>query len=100
MKTERGTTIDLITKTGLFFLLLFSLLYGCSSQLDQSAEKTIQASLNAVGTKPDRDKIQNLVSLADCISANGKYTTEMHTASGGYSYFNRCTVINQSHLKR
>jgi len=87
MITERGATKNVVTNTGLFYLLLSILSYGCSNQQDQSAEKIIQASLNAVGTKVDRDKVQNLVSLAECVSPGGKYTTEIHTASGGYSYF-------------
>ncbi|MGB5007919.1 MAG: hypothetical protein WBO39_13355, partial [Ferruginibacter sp.] len=40
-----------------------------------------------MGNKTDRQKISNLISLADCISPDGKYTTEIHTASDGYSYF-------------
>lgn len=73
--------------TGKFWFLLFYVLHGCTNQTNQTAEKVIEASLDAIGTKADREKIQNLVSLADCISPKGKYTTEIHTASPGYSYF-------------
>lgn len=40
-----------------------------------------------MGNKTDRQKISNLISLADCMSPDGKYTTEIHTASDGYSFF-------------
>lgn len=94
MKTDKGVTVNAVIKSGLFSLLLSILLYGCSSQRDQSAEEIIQASLNAVGTKPDRDKIQNLVSFAECVSPDGKYTTEIHTASDGYTYFKQVYSYN------
>jgi len=68
-------------------LLLSLFLYSCSNEKRQTAEQIIQTSLNAVGKKDDREKVQNLVSLADCISPNGKYTTEIHTSQGDYSYF-------------
>ena len=70
--------------------MMCTLLYNCTDQKKQNlqtADGIIWASLNAVGTKTDREKIQNLVSLADCMSPNGKYTTEIHTAHVGYSYF-------------
>lgn len=52
-----------------------------------TAAEIIEASLKAVGNKADRQKISNLISLADCISPDGKYTTEIHTATDGYSFF-------------
>ena len=87
MKGENENIIDTVTLPGWFFFLLTILLHSCSGPEDQSAEKIIRASLNAVGTKPDRNKIQNLVSFAECVSPNGKYSTEIYTDSGGYSYF-------------
>ncbi len=87
MKVKKEVIMILVSITSWFFFLLTILLYSCSNPKDQSAEKIIQASLNAVGTKPLRDKIQNLVSFAECVSPNGNYTTEIHTDSGGYSYF-------------
>ena len=68
-------------------LLFCIFLLGCANKKKQTAEEVIQISLNAVGKKTSREQIKNLVSLADCISPNGKYTTEIHTVSGGYSYF-------------
>jgi hypothetical protein len=87
MKVKKESTMSLVSNTGWFCFLFSILLYGCSNQHGQSAEKIILASLDAIGTKEDRQKIQNLISSADCISPDGKYTTEIHTASGGYSYF-------------
>jgi len=58
-----------------------------NNQTNKTAENLIDDSLDAIGKKADRDKIQNLVSLAECVSPSGKYSTEIHTASGGYSYF-------------
>ena len=68
-------------------LLLCIFLHSCANENKQTAEQVIQTSLDAVGTKADREKIKNLVSLADCLSPGGNYTTEIHTARGGYSYF-------------
>jgi hypothetical protein len=87
MKVKQEGIMSIVSRTGWFCFLLSILLYGCSNTEEQSAEKIIQASLDAIGTRAHREKIQNLVSLADCISPTGKYTTEIHTASGGYSYF-------------
>lgn len=69
---------------GVFCILLFT---GCARKVRETADEIVQASLDAVGNKRDRDKVQNLVSVAECSSPNGKYTTEIHTASGDYSYF-------------
>ncbi len=87
MKVKKKGIMSIVRMTGGFCFLLSILLHGCSNPEDQSAEKIIQVSLNAVGKKSDRDKIQNLVSFAECVSPNGKYSTEIHTASSGYSYF-------------
>lgn len=69
-----------------YFLSAF-LLYSCSGNEIPAADDIVQASMNAIGKKEDRDKIQNLVTVADCVSPRGKYSTEIHTAAGGYSYF-------------
>lgn len=53
----------------------------------KTTDEIIYGSLSAIGDESDREKLVSLVSLADCVSPNGKYTTETHTASGGYSYF-------------
>jgi len=87
MKGKKEGLLNMLIIPGWFCFMLTILLYSCSNPKDQSAEKIIQVSLDAIGTKADRKKIQNLVSLADCMSPGGKYTTEIHTASGGYSYF-------------
>jgi hypothetical protein len=87
MKRKKEGILNMLITAGWCCFLLTILLYSCSSPKGQSAENIIQVSLDAIGKKSDRDKIQNLVSLSDCMSPNGKYTTEIHTASGGYSYF-------------
>ncbi len=87
MRSKKADIKNIVTIPGWFCYMLTILLYSCSNSKDQSVEKIIQVSLDAIGTKADREKIQNLVSLADCMSPAGKYTTEIHTASGGYSYF-------------
>lgn len=69
---------------GLIGILFFT---GCVRNGTATADEIVLASLDAVGNKRDRNKIQNLVSFAECSSPNGKYSTEIHTASGGYSYF-------------
>jgi hypothetical protein len=69
------------------WFMLCCVLFGCANENEQTVEQIIQTSLDAIGKKSDREQIKNLVSLADCISPNGKYTTEIHTAQDGYSYF-------------
>lgn len=76
-----------------FFLCILLTFCSCANPGNtakknvKTVAEIIKASLNAVGNKTDRQKISNLISLADCISPDGKYTTEIHTASGGYGYF-------------
>jgi len=76
-----------------FILFIFILFCSCVTPTnkealnDKSAEDMVEASLNAVGNKSNREKIMNLISMADCISPDGKYTTEIHTAVEGYSFF-------------
>ncbi len=53
----------------------------------RSAEQVIEASLRAVGRESDRAGVNSMISFADCSSPRGRYTTEIHTASDGYSYF-------------
>ncbi|MBK7372774.1 MAG: hypothetical protein IPJ09_15300 [Saprospiraceae bacterium] len=75
------------------FLIILILCCSCVNPTnreevnDKSAEDMVEASLNAVGNKSNREKIMNLISMADCISPDGKYTTEIHTAVEGYSFF-------------
>lgn len=75
------------------FLIILILCCSCVNPTnreevnDKSAEDIVEASLNAVGNKANRDKIANLVSMADCTSPDGDYTTEIHTAVDGYSFF-------------
>lgn len=77
-----------LSKAGrIVYFMLSAFLLSCAGNKDQTADEIIQASLDAVGSKEDRDTIQSLESLADCVSPGGKYNTEIHTASGGYSYF-------------
>lgn len=84
--------LKLIGLVIIFGALFFS---GCKNKNDQSSNnplsvnEVIDAALNAIGDKESRENITNLVSKADCISPNGNYTTEIHTASNGYSYFNQ-----------
>ncbi|MBK7375013.1 MAG: hypothetical protein IPJ02_05445 [Chitinophagaceae bacterium] len=66
------------------------LFISCTGELRQkpkTPENIIAASLQAIGTKAVRDNINNIISLANCLSPKGRYTTEMHTARGGYAYF-------------
>lgn len=74
----------------LIFLLYSAFFCGCKSQtkkIPQTAKETMEASLQAVGTKAERENIRNIIFLADCVSPRGSYTTEIHTAAGGYTYF-------------
>lgn len=59
-----------------------------------TADSIINKSLEAVGNKANRDKVRNIIALANCTSPNGKYTTEIHTCSEGYSFFKQVYSFN------
>lgn len=66
------------------------LFISCTGELrkkPKTPENIIAVSLQAIGNKAVRDSINNIISVANCLSPKGSYTTEMHTARGGYSYF-------------
>ena len=86
------------------YFLLFSLyvFFSCNNNPDKISENKpdkisvnkkpdataiILASLDAVAPDSVRKKFQNLISVADCVSPLGKYTTQVNTASDGYMYF-------------
>jgi hypothetical protein len=77
-------------------IMLSCVLNSCANHNKTTVENIIATSLNAVGINRDSMMIQNLESRADCISPNGKYTTEIHTATGGYSYFKQVYTYNPS----
>lgn len=60
---------------------------GWKEKKIRSAEQVIEASLHAVGSEADRKGARNMILFANCSSPKGHYTTEIHTASDGYSYF-------------
>jgi len=76
-------------------IVLFGVLFlsSCKNKMDQSSKniltvnEVIETSLNTIGDKATREKVKNLVSKANCVSPNGNYTTEIQTATNGYSYF-------------
>ena len=81
----------------LLLLLLLSVLFSCNNPdkisdenipkvEKKSGQPTIIASLNAVAPDSVRKNFQNLISVADCVSPLGKYTTQVNTDSGGYMY--------------
>ncbi len=71
-------------------LLLLLLAFSCKSRNKEktlSIEEILQGSLEAVAPAITRDSLQTIISLANCISPKGDYTTEVHTAKGGYQFF-------------
>lgn len=73
-------------------LLGILILSSCKNKNDHlhknrlTAKDIVEASLNAIGEKTSRIHVTNLISKANCISPHGSYTTEIHTASNGYTY--------------
>ena len=62
------------------------------SKKDNQAKKTdptsiIVASMDAVAPDSVRKEFKNLISIADCESPLGKYTTQVNSTSDGYMYF-------------
>jgi len=49
--------------------------------------KIIQASENVITKDSTKKQYQNLISIADCVSPLGKYTTQVNSTSDGYMYF-------------
>ena len=47
----------------------------------------IKASENVIAKDSARKQYKNLISIADCSSQMGKYTTQVNTTSDGYMYF-------------
>lgn len=81
---------NLFRSMSLIFLIPGMICCSCKGRQEkkiQYAEQVIAASLLAVGTKENRERISNIFFLADCVSPQGRYTTEVHTAAGGYTYF-------------
>jgi hypothetical protein len=83
-------------------LLLLSVLFSCNNPDKISTDNTndkakantkpvqpaiILASMNAIAPDSVRKNFKNLISVADCVSPLGKYTTQANYDSGGYMYF-------------
>src|SRR6188508_1626781 len=47
----------------------------------------IVESMNVVAPDSIRKDFKNLISIADCVSPLGKYTTQVNSTSDGYMYF-------------
>jgi len=88
------------------YFLLFSLyvFFSCNNSQEVSAEKKepnttdnvikkpvipdiVLASMSVIAPDSVRKDFQNLMTMADCVSPLGKYTTQINTASDGYMYF-------------
>ena len=74
-------------------VLIMSALTGCYGKEKKTddgiagAEDIILASMSAVAPATERDKIENIISVANCISPQGSYSTIVHTAIDDYMYF-------------
>jgi len=82
----------------ILLLLLLPVLFSCNNPDQISNDKAkvdttpaqppiILASLNAIAPDSVRKNFKNLISVADCVSPLGKYTTQVNSDSGGYLYF-------------
>lgn len=52
-----------------------------------SPETVIERSLDAIGTRRDRERVMSIYAIADCSGPNGKYTTEIDSANGSRLVF-------------
>ncbi|MBA4851035.1 hypothetical protein [Emticicia sp. BO119] len=82
-------------------LFLFApLLYSCHATGNNdgthgnTTESILESSLEAIANTVDRDKVKSIIAFANCTSPKGKYTTEIHTDSEGYSYFKQTYTYN------
>lgn len=73
----------------LILFLFITFLSYCSDTgaREKTADEIIAASLDAIAPAALRDQFNNLVSMANCTSPSGSYTTEVNTDSGYYMYF-------------
>ncbi len=66
------------------------LLYSCSNKTREKKavkDEVLESSLNAIAPAAARDTVQTIITKANCMSPKGAYTTEVHTATGGYHFF-------------
>lgn len=87
---DRSAMKKLFLSTQLIVMVPCMICCGCSGWKEKkirSAEQVIEASLHAAGTETARKAVSNMISIANCSSPGGSYTTEIHTALDGYSYF-------------
>lgn len=52
-----------------------------------SPETVIEHSLDAIGTRRDRERVMSIYAIADCTGPNGRYTTEIDSANGSRLVF-------------
>jgi hypothetical protein len=89
------------TKKNVIFTIIISVILGCKEpkepdqQHEKSAADLIEASIDGVGKKTDRDKVASIIYFADCRSPKGSYTTEMHSDTSGYTYFKQVYAFNR-----
>ncbi|RYU93899.1 DUF4292 domain-containing protein [Emticicia agri] len=78
------------------FIIFVPLLSSCRNSENHkvNAETIITQSLDAVGQKASRDKIETIIAFANCTSPKGNYTTQIHTSAKGYSYFKQTYSYN------
>ena len=87
----------------LLFLVIFSLLFTAIGSTQNKREQKLpssstilKASLKAIGKTKAIHNIDNLVSLAQCKSPSGAYTTEVHTHRNGYAYFKQVFTYRET----
>ena len=86
MKKSSSLQFLFLLVFGLFFHTIGSAQNG-QTKKNPSSSAILKASLKAVGKTKTIYKIDNLISLAQCTSPSGAYTTEVHTHRNGYAYF-------------
>jgi Domain of unknown function (DUF4292) len=88
-------------RTRQYFLLSGLFVFLSCNNPDKNAEDTqkssqskkpdpasiIVESMNVVAPDSVRKEFKNLISIADCVSPLGKYTTQVNSTSDGYMYF-------------
>ena len=92
-----------------YFLLSGVFVFLSCNSSDKTAEdpqtkkpappSIVVEAMKVVAPDTIRKEFKNLISIADCVSPLGKYTTQVNSTSDGYLYLSRRLVINPRNLK-
>lgn len=92
----KNCAIHLFAFTYLAFILSCGSKQGSKKNGPLTAEDIIVASLDSIAPAIARSKVENMITIANCVSPSGNYTTEVHTTPDGYTLFRQEYTYNPS----